>query len=286
MIILADCGATKSRWIVTDNRGTTTISAPAVNAATMSSEALSAAISEAHKQICNIYGPVLPLPDIHVDVYAAGARGKTADILRSIVSDIFGKEASVTAGSDMELSARASLGKQSGIACILGTGSNTCLWNGQKITEQIPSLGYILGDEGSGASIGRRFIADYLKGFFQDDLTRQIAEQFPELKTDSAIEYVYKRPGGNTWLASFVPFIKDNLYHTPLYNLVADELRRFFERNVNRYNTESGTRIGLTGGIAETFRNIVEDLAKEYGYEILSIHPDPLELLATSCSET
>ncbi len=274
MTVYADCGATKSRWIARTGERWYTVTAPAINGATMTVEQISKAVKEASDL----------LPDIEngsFEIYAAGAIGAGKTRILDAIRSTFGENVSVEVDSDMVLAAKATLGQKSGIACILGTGSNTCVWNGDGITHKVPSLGYILGDEGSGASLGRRFISDYLKGQFQPTLNEHIRNEFPQLTVEYVIEQVYRTPGPNSYLAGFVPFIARNIdAYTELSILVDDELMRLFTRNILMYKPEPASLVGFAGGVAATFSDRIRTLCHDKGLIVESIVNDPLSALA------
>ena len=276
MKLIADCGATGSRWGAVCGGEVSIINSLPLNAATMSADEMVKAVADALQQAENRFGK---LRGVKAEVYAAGARGECAERFTEILRRIFPKDSSITTGSDMTLSARASLGEQSGIACILGTGSNSCLWNGHGITGQTPSLGYVLGDEGSGASIGKRLVSNYLKGLYSTLTSRLIRDAFPELTVDTAIERVYRSTGANRWLAGFVPFISANKENKELLATAESEIENFFNRNIKSYNQPAGTLMGFTGGVAATFQETVRQKATVYGFKETRIASDPLRAL-------
>lgn len=276
MKLIADCGATGSRWGAVNGSETAIITSLPLNAATMTAEEIENTVADVLKQTAHM---TRNCDFITAEVYAAGARGENASRLTKILKELLPEGSEISVGSDMTLSARASLGPQSGVACILGTGSNSCMWNGSEITGQTPSLGYILGDEGSGAAIGKRFIATYLKGLYSSETNRRIRAAFPALTPDEAIEHVYRRTGANRWLAGFVPFISANKDNPELMATAESEIASFFERNIAPYRQPPGTLIGFTGGVATAFQEIVRQKARAYGFKETCITGDPLPAL-------
>ena len=141
--------------------------------------------------------------------------------METALSDVW-SDAECHVHSDLVGAARSLFGNRKGIACILGTGSNSCLYDGSGIISQIPSLGYILGDEGSGAALGRRLIGDAFKEQLPQNVKEAFLEEF-HLTLEEILNRVYKSPSPNSFLASFVPFLKKNLWNPYVYSLVLRE---------------------------------------------------------------
>ncbi|MDE5749675.1 MAG: ATPase, partial [Duncaniella sp.] len=156
-ILIADAGGTSTTWTVVRPEGKSTFKTEPFNAVHMPS-------SELHRIIESIGLHEVTGPDPKVRFYGAGCRGEASRRVHEELERSFGHNSDIEVSSDLLGAARALCGRTEGIACILGTGSNSCLYDGEKIVANTPSLGYILGDEGSGASIGRRFLGLLLKG--------------------------------------------------------------------------------------------------------------------------
>ena len=174
--------------------------------------------------------------------------------------------------------ARALCQHSTGMACILGTGSNSCFYDGAGIAYHVPSLGYILGDEGSGADIGRRFVSDMLKKLLPDRISAQFYETY-QLTPDQIQEHVYKHPFPNRFLARFTPFVASNLHESALFEIVKKCFKNFFVRNINQYPMASNLPINFTGSIAYYFKEVLKESAKEYGYEVGIIEQNPMDRL-------
>ena len=144
----------------------------------------------------------------------------------------------ISAESDLLAAARGLLIDKPGIACILGTGSNSCLYDGERIIKNVRSAGYILGDEGSGAAMGRRFLSDYLKTLTPKDLCDAFHEKF-KVTPDEIMDSIYNHPFPNRSLSTFSYFLKDHLDNKYAFNLVYEELMRFFQRNIIQYDYKS-----------------------------------------------
>ncbi|MDR0872156.1 MAG: ATPase [Prevotellaceae bacterium] len=181
--------------------------------------------------------------------------------------------AEIEINNDLLAACRALFGKEAGIACILGTGSNSCFYDGEKIAANVSPLGYILGDEGSGAVLGKLLVADMLKNQLPETLKNKFLAQY-ETSTADILDNVYKRPFPNRYLAKFAQFIGENRNEEAIYNLVYRSFRSFFERNVMQYERYP---VAFIGSVAFYFRDILEKVADDLGLNISKIEQSPME---------
>ncbi|MEM7104406.1 MAG: ATPase [Bacteroidota bacterium] len=195
--------------------------------------------------------------------YGAGCSGK---IVNEKVQDALGvvfQDSEAEVNSDLLAAARSLCGNQPGIACILGTGSNSCQYDGLEIKEHIPPLGFLFGDDGSGAELGRLLV----KAYFQKDLSAGVAEKF-ELAFGSdrtaILEKVYSSSTPNRELAGFAPFVVANLDHAEIYGLAKRTFRQFFENAVLKYTDHQKCPIHFTGSIAFHFQPLLNQFMKSY----------------------
>lgn len=268
MILIADAGSTKTSWCLVDGDVRDDMRSSGINAATMSCDAVSEVIDS----------ELLPwLGGRRVDKVCYYGAGVVGNVQReSVVKALAGVGArAVAVESDMLGVARSILGREAGIACILGTGSNTCLYDGVGIVDNVPSLGYILGDEGSGASLGRRFTGDLFKRLLPAEV-ESVWQDRVGLDMPGVVERVYRRPGANTFLGSLVPVIHGLLHIDEVAAMVEDEFDRFFERNVERYDIPC-RRLGFVGSVAVHFGDILACVAARRGYEIAGVTADPMD---------
>jgi len=208
--------------------------------------------------------------------YGAGCRAQGTERMVAALRAVFPEAQKVTVDSDLAGAARALLGEDgNGVACILGTGSNSGLFLDGKLVESTPALGYILGDEGSGAVLGHRLLGDVLKRQLSPAVCALFVEEYA-LTPDQAIEHVYRGEQPNRYLASFVPFLaKYRERYTELQDLVTEEFRRFFQRNVAAYgHRELG--VGFVGGVAYTFQNELKAVAQAEHFRLTRILLQPL----------
>jgi len=269
MKLTSDAGSTKTTWLITDTDGKTidTITTGGINPSTMTPD-------EIDDVITNQLRPMLSHYSIDIiEYYGAGVIG---DIQREIISHALAQlnATSISVESDMLGAARALLGNRPGIACILGTGSNTCLYDGKNIVDNVPALGFILGDEGSGASLGRRFVGDIFKRLMPTEVM-DAWRQNVGLDAASIIDRVYRQNSPNAFLGSLAPLIHDLLHVPTVAAMVDDEFDRFFTRNIERYNSPI-RRLGAVGSIAWHFRTQLERAASRHSCEIATIRRSPL----------
>lgn len=191
--------------------------------------------------------------------YGAGCVSPYSDIVRRCLLEEFPK-AKVRVESDLLGAARALYGHSEGIACIMGTGSNTCLYNGEKIVKNVSPLGWILGDEGSGAVLGRLFVGEVLKRQFRRSLCVSFL-QYHKLTPEDIIDHVYRQPQANRFLASFVPYISRVQDDREVRAFLLREFRRFFRRNVLVYKRPD-LSVSFVGGVASAFEGLLREAAE------------------------
>ena len=184
-------------------------------------------------------------------------------------------QAEISIDSDLLAASRALFGTTKGIACILGTGSNSCFYNGKEIEKNVSPLGFILGDEGSGAVLGRKFISDCLKNQLPVFLQEKFFSQY-DISPSEIMDKVYRKPFPNRYLASLSPFLLENIGEESIYQLVEGSFKEFFERNIKQYSI-TNEKLGFIGSIAYYFQDILRKVAEGMGYQIDKIHKSPME---------
>jgi N-acetylglucosamine kinase-like BadF-type ATPase len=247
MILIADSGSTKTSWCVADSENTKDFySTNGINPFFRTTEDIVAELK--NDLVPKINGKITA-----VYFYGAGVvNDEKAGVIKNALSRLF-PGAALEVESDLLAAARATLGKKSGIACILGTGSNSCLYDGDKITAHVPPLGFILGDEGSGAYLGRKLVGDYLKGIMPDELSAKFNEKFPFQYADF-LNSVYKEEKPNRFLAGFVPFLKENIENDYCDQLVRNAFGEFIDRNVSQYEGYKQNPVCFVGSVAFHFQ--------------------------------
>lgn len=267
--LIADSGSTKTDWCIVDESGAfSTIRVKGMNPYFQDEEEIS---SEIEKKLLPAVG------DNVIDtVYFYGAGcifDKVKVVENAIKKHITAKRIFVE--SDLLGVARAVCGKTEGIACILGTGSNSCLYDGDKIVSNISPLGFILGDEGSGAVLGKLLVGDLLKGILPERLKSLFLEQYG-LTPAYIIDKVYRQPFPNRFLAGFAPFLAEHLNEPSIYRLVADSFYAFIYRNVKQYHRDD-CEVSFVGSIAYFFRDILSAVASDTGIVLGKIVQNPMD---------
>lgn len=268
-IVIVDCGSTKTKWqfMLPDGSLGKTIVGLGMNPYHMSQERLLGVMNESFtKDDCECVGSVF--------FYGAGCRAEAGRRMRTVLSTFFQNATNIKVESDLLGAARALCGFESGLACILGTGEGSCLYNGEDIVRQIPSLGYVLGDEGSGAVLGRLLVSDVLKGILPEYLCRAFYGEM-DLNMDQVLESVYRKPEANRFLASLTPFLSRYRQETSIHLLLVNEFERFVERNVVRYG-KPDLVVGFVGGIAYTFSEELTMALRKHGMKVGKILRDPM----------
>lgn len=261
MTLIADSGSTKTSWHL--------------NGQPIETDGLNP-VRDSVEHIRQVLHSLPDAPVRRIFFYGAGC---IPPFKQSIEQALAGKYpgASIEVESDMLGAARALCGRSEGLVGILGTGSNTCHYDGTAITRNVSPLGYILGDEGSGAVLGRRLVGDLLKEQMPEDLKQAFLEQF-HLTPTQIIENVYRRPLPNQFLASLVPFLQLHRQEKTVHDLLVDEFGRFFRRNVALYHRPD-LPLHLVGGIAATFQPEIREAATAQGYAIGQVMKAPIDAL-------
>lgn len=269
--LIADAGSTKIEWRILSPgfSGEDSIYTDGINASMSSGETVSSIIRDV--------ADMLP-KDMDVEnVFYYGAGCSTPNINREVCRCLNSVWPTATCHveSDMLAAARALLGGTPGIACILGTGSNSCLYDGKDIVWKVPSLGYILGDEGSGAVLGRRILSELYSNRLTTETTtlfqREYSMTLPEL-----IDRVYRKSAANRFLASFVPFIVKHIDIPEIRMLVKEEFSKFFRYNIGKYADARALRISFTGSVAYHLKDMLHEVADEMGYRISEVTKSPM----------
>ncbi|NUO01059.1 MAG: hypothetical protein HUU01_10640 [Saprospiraceae bacterium] len=211
--------------------------------------------------------------------YGTGCREAHASVrMKKLLQRVFPK-VPLEVETDILGAARALCGYEEGIACILGTGSNACHCKDGQIVQNIGGLGFILGDEGSGAALGKTLIAAYLNNELPDELHRALETTYA-LHRDEIIDSVYRKPGPNRYLAAFAPFVEQWLEHPWMTALAEREFRAFFEKSVLKFAVDAAIPVHFTGSVACHFEKTICSIAQKMGLQAGTFLTDPIEGLA------
>lgn len=196
--------------------------------------------------------------------------------IRNALRTVFPGTKEVQVTHDLMAAARALCGTKPGIACILGTGSNSCFFNGKRIVKNSPGLGYILGDEGSGAYLGRKVIQHFLYNTFEGELLHKFNETFQTSQIE-ILDRVYRQPLPNRYMASFALFLSENRGHFMVENILEDSFNDFFFNHLYKYKESWKYPIHFVGGVAYAFRDVLKELCTTYGLQCGTILKHPME---------
>lgn len=269
-ILIADSGSTKCEWRLAGRNKSESVFTQGLSPYFLSPDEMAMVIR-------NELFPQLPdtSPEA-VFFYGTGNKAKeNAERTKKMLQSVF-PHAQITVDHDLIGAARALCGKSKGIACILGTGSNSCYWDGSEIIRNSPGIGYVLGDEGSGAYLGKKIIQYLLYDIFDEELKEKFEAAY---QADSAaiLENVYRKPLPNRYLAAFTPFLSANRGHYMIENIIEDGLNDFFSIHLERYPGVREYPVHFTGAIAYYFKDVVAELCEAYGFEAGTTVKAPME---------
>lgn len=270
MILIADSGGTSTSWALIGPEGTKYATTCGFNAIHSPAGLLESSVRASSLSGCRAD-----------EIWFYGAGCATPEAIARMASQLSGcfPSAQIHIASDMLGAARALCGREPGIACILGTGSNSCLYDGREIKANTPPLGYIIGDEGSGASLGKRFLGLLLKGHLPASIVDDFHHAHPDLDTAAIIERVYRGEAPNAFLASMCHFLSRHAAHPAIADLIIEEFRRFFRLNVSRYEGCRTLPVHFTGSVAHHFKPQLTKAALAEGYTIGRVIAAPLEAM-------
>lgn len=269
MVIIADSGSTKTHWAIIQNGAYDITQTAGINPVLQTKNEIIHILNTSFQQ------DVSNIDEIYF--YGTGCRGEHAQKLELCLKSFFTNARHIEVHSDIIGAARALFGKNKGIACILGTGSNTCYYDGRSTTTLIPSLGFILGDEGSGAYLGKLVINNLLKNQLGEELKQKFFDKY-SITIDDIINHVYSQPFPNRFLASFAQFINEHKTNPRIQQLLIDAFDAFFQKNIIAYSHFSRP-VGIVGSIGYYFQDEIKQVAKKYNIKISKIIQSPIKEL-------
>ena len=277
-IIIVESGATKSEWRVLERGGKEVkrFFRAGMNVSTMRMEDVQATLAEAvgREGLMNAGGFYL---------YTAGiVTPEVRRMVENLLREHF-RIGDVDIQNDLTGAARAACGHGPGIAAILGTGSNTCFYDGEQLTQKVYSGGYVIGDEGSGASLGKRFLADYIKGLVPEPLATDFAREF-DASYAGIVQGVYRSASPSGYLGSLAPMILRHYDHPYAKDLVDRNFQDFIDRSLLRYDV-AAYPVGIVGGFGWACRDILRPLCEKAGIRISRFIQAPIEGLCTYHTE-
>ena len=273
MILIADGGSTKANWcLIRQENEVLYFSTEGYNPYYVDSDYIRASLHKALPEEMRREAVTA------VHFYGAGCEPSTETVIIRALSALF-ENAGVTVGSDLLAAAQALLGNKPGFAAILGTGTNTCLYDGKQVIHSIDPLGYMLGDEGSGSYIGKKLLIAYCREYLPLPLRRQFLAVYG-LTKEAIMERVYKDPLANRFCAGFTSFVKQHLHDPFIHQLAANAFHDFFRALVCHYPGYASHALNCVGSIAFHFEDILKETAAHYGMAMGHIIQDPIKGLA------
>lgn len=278
-LLIADSGSTKTDWrIIQDGKETHAIATKGMNPFFQTP-------SEMETELRSSLLPHLPVPLFDaIYFYGAGCTPEKSQVVAQTLQQCIKVKECIEVHSDLLAAARGLCGHQPGIACILGTGSNSCFFDGTAITANVPALGFILGDEGSGANLGKRLVGDLLKNQLDDELKNKFFCQFNTSMAE-VIDKVYRQPFPSRYLASLNVFLEQNRTHEGIHRLLVRAFQDFIERNVMQYSYEKYA-MNCIGTIAVVYQPELAEAADRCGVTLGKICKSPTEGLIQYHTET
>lgn len=272
--LIADSGSTKTDWcLIQANDETVRYSTIGLNPYFLNTDEIASEINDTLKS---------RLKEYPTEVHFYGAGCANTDKRRSVeeaLQQCF-PNSLIIVDTDLLGAARALCGKEAGIASILGTGSNSCYYDGKEIVNSVPSLGYILGDEGSGAYLGKQLLKAYVYNELPNHLQEAFSEEY-QLNRDHIVEAVYRKPLPNRFLASFAPFLKKNEADLFIQAIVYEAFNSFIKHHIHKYKTFGKHKLHATGSIAWHFSEILQKTCTDNNIELGTVLQSPMEGLIT-----
>lgn len=271
MKLIADSGSTKTHWCVLNGGG------EIINE--VFTKGMNPFFQTPEEMGCEIEKSLLPrlttnkFDEIHF--FGAGCIPEKTQPVKELLNSYLGPSKTIEVATDMLAAAKAACGRSAGIVCIMGTGSNSCFYDGEKIAANISPLGFILGDEGSGAVLGRLLISDLLKNQLGTEMKELFLKQYGLTPAD-IIERVYRQPFPNRFLASISPFLLEHIDKPEIRQLVLDSFKAFLTRNVKQYDYQHHKAF-FTGSVAYYYKDILSEAAAETGVKIGTITQSPMD---------
>jgi len=270
MIFIIESGSTKSDWVLIDNKNNQSFyTTMGFNPYFHSSEFIEKEIKR--------NDPIIDVSEQITNVYFFGAGCSSAElneIIHSGLSQVF-QNAKIHVDHDLVACAYSTYDGDPGISCIIGTGSNSCYFDGVNLIEEIPALGYILGDEGSGSYFGKYLLSSFLYHKLPEDINSTFVERYG-LSKDEIIDSVYKKPNPNVYIASFMPFVVEHKDHSFFKQKIIQGLESFMEVHVCCYSNYKDTPIHFVGSLSAILEKELREAASRYDISISSIIPKPI----------
>ena len=269
--LIADSGATKAEWTLLTNGKKKTIATQGISPYFFTEEKIITLLQE---ELLKKAPTAINAASIHY--YGTGMRNAdNVKMLQGAFKKVF-KGSKIEINDDMVSAARALNGTKKGMTCNLGTGSFCCYYNGKKIVKQNPGIGYVLGDEGSGAYLGKKVLQYYMYNTFDEDLRFKFEDKYKTSPVE-VLENVYRKPLANRYLAGFTLFLVENRGHYMIENIIEDGLNDFFFTHLCKYKEVWTMPVNFIGSVAFGFKDVLQQLCNSYEFELGKIMKNPMQ---------
>ncbi len=268
--LIADSGSTKAEWCLLDGKKKKFFFTQGLSPYFLTSAEIQKIMEQELKPKMKLVEPV------EVFFYGTGCSSPGNNkAVKKALQKVFPK-AKILVDHDLMGAAKALCGREKGIACILGTGSNSCFYDGRKIVKNSPGLGYVLGDEGSGAYLGKKVIQYFLYNTFDADLMDRFNAKY-NTSNNEILEAVYKKPLPNRYLASYAVFLAENRGHYMIENIIEDGFNDFFFNHVYKYRESWTLPINFIGSVAFGFKDVLKEMCSSYELQLGKVLQKPMD---------
>jgi glucosamine kinase len=269
-ILIADSGSTKTQWCLLQGLKKKMITTQGISPYFLNDESLNEILT---KELLPKTGSIAI---DEVFYYGTGcSNDANVALVKRSLKKIY-KTAKVHVQHDLVGAAKALCGNEKGIACILGTGSNSCFYNGKRVAKNSPGLGFILGDEGSGTYLGKKVLQHYLYKTFDAELMDKFEAKYPHDR-DDMLDSIYKKPLANRFLSSFVPFLIENRGHYMIENIIEDSINDFFFNHIYKYRESWSLPINFVGSVAFGFKDVLKQMCNDYELKLGTVIKSPMD---------
>lgn len=269
-ILIADSGSTKTQWCLLTGNKKKMISTQGISPYFLNDESLGKILTD---ELLPKTGKI----EIEEIFYYGTGCSNPANIslVKRGLKKLY-KSANIHVNHDLIGAAKALCGNEKGIACILGTGSNSCFYNGKKVVKNSPGLGFILGDEGSGTHMGKKVLQYYLYNTFDAELMDKFEQKYPQTASE-ILDSIYKTALPNRYLAGFVPFLIENRGHFMIENIIEDSINDFFFNHIYKYRESWSLPINFVGSVAFGFKDVLAEMCREYEIKLGNVIKSPMD---------
>jgi len=272
MMLIAESGSTKTEWVLIDTHGK--------EAMRFETSGFNVYIQKLEQIMLIMDSEVFSLlKGRRVDnIFFYGASCSSVENVNRMHAAIstFFPDAHIEINHDILAAARALFGEEKGIAAILGTGSNSVVYDGKTIVDDVPSVGYVMGDEGSGGYLGKRLLRDYIYGILPGDISKKIDDTY-HLSKDEILSAIYRGINPNKWLATFAKFIGDNIHEEYCKRIVKESFTDFFEYHIKPYQKYKSWPLSAVGSVGFYFKDILQQVSEEYGFALKDVIQKPVD---------